>query len=55
MEAYDFQIAKFLFELGTLRKVPRMHGQTFLTSDLTDNIATHSFRVPFIAWMIAKG
>ena len=55
METSDLSIAKFLFEIGTLRKVPRMHGQTFLVSDLTDNIATHSFRVPFIAWMIARG
>ena len=55
MEDSDKNIAKFLYELGTMRKLPRMHGQTFLSSDLTDNIASHSFRVPFIGWMIAKG
>lgn len=55
MDNPNIRIAKFLFEVGTMRKVPRMHSQTFLTTDPTDNIASHSFRVLFIAYMIAKG
>lgn len=54
MEDPNLKIANFLYEIGTLRKIPRMHMQAFLTNDTSDNIATHSFRVPFIAWMIAK-
>ena len=48
------RIADFLFEIGTLRKVARAHRQTLLEDDLTDSIATHSFRSAFIAWFIAK-
>ncbi|MBP9801985.1 HD domain-containing protein [Patescibacteria group bacterium] len=48
------RIADFLFEIGTMRKLPRMHQQTLLTQDLSDNIATHSYRVSLIAWFLAK-
>ena len=44
----------FLFEMGTLRKLARSHRQTLLTDDLSDNIASHSFRVALIGWMLAK-
>ena len=48
------RITSFLFELGTMRKIARMHQQTLLTQDLSDNIATHSYRVAFIGWFLAK-
>jgi len=31
-----------------------MHQQTLLSQDLSDNIATHSYRVSIIAWFLAK-
>jgi len=48
------RIADFLFEIGTMRKMPRMHQQMLLSQDLSDNIASHSYRVTFIAWFLAK-
>ena len=48
------RIVDFLFEIGTLRKIPRMHQQTLLTQDLSDNIASHSYRVAIISWFLAK-
>jgi len=48
------KIVDFLFEIGTMRKLPRMHQQTLLTQDLSDNIATHSYRVAIISWFLAK-
>jgi len=54
MEKIDLRLADFLFELGTMRKVLRMHRQTLLTDDMSDNIATHSFRVTMIGWLLAK-
>lgn len=47
-------LTNFSFELGTLRKVARAHRQTLLTNDLTDNIASHSFRVSLIGYFLAK-
>lgn len=47
-------LAGFLFEIGTLRKIPRAHMQTLLTNDLSDNIASHSFRVSIIGWFLAQ-
>lgn len=47
-------IAGFLYEVGTMRKLPRMHRQTLLTDDMSDNIATHSYRVAVIGWFLAK-
>lgn len=46
--------AQFLFEVGTMRKIIRMHRQLLLTDDLSDNIATHSFRVAIIGFILAK-
>jgi putative hydrolase of HD superfamily len=48
------RIAKFLFEVGTMRKLMRMHRQVLLTDDLSDSIASHSYRVSFIGWFLAK-
>ena len=46
--------AQFLFEVGTMRKIIRMHRQLLLTDDLSDNIATHSFRVGLIGYVLAQ-
>lgn len=48
------RIADFFFELGTMRKVLRIHRQTLMTDDMSDNIATHSYRVAMIGWFLAK-
>jgi putative hydrolases of HD superfamily len=48
------RIAGFLFEIGTMRKLLRMHRQTLLTDDMSDNIASHSYRVAMIGWVLAK-
>lgn len=53
-ENKDERIADFLFEVGTMRKLLRMHRQALFTEDTTDSIATHSYRVSIIAWMLAK-
>lgn len=47
-------LVHFLYEVGTLRKVPRSHMQTLMTSDLADNIASHSYRVTLIGLILAK-
>lgn len=48
------KIVQFLFEMGTMRKLPRMHRQVLLTDDVSDTIATHSYRVTLIGWFLAK-
>lgn len=48
------RIIDFLFEIGTMRKLLRMHRQPLLTDDLSDNIASHSYRVALIGWILAK-
>lgn len=48
------KLVSFFFEIGTLRKILRSHRQTLLTDDLTDNIASHSFRVAIIGYFLAK-
>ena len=48
------KIVQFLFEMGTMRKLPRIHRQPLLTDDKSDNIATHSYRVTLIGWFLAK-
>ncbi len=53
MELFQ-RIANFLYEVGTMRKLPRMHRQTLLTDDNSDTIASHSYRVALIAWHLAK-
>jgi putative hydrolases of HD superfamily len=53
-QSKDEKLASFLYETGTLRKIPRGHMQSLLTSDLSDNIASHSFRVAVIGWFLAE-
>jgi len=48
------KLASFFYEIGTLRKIPRAHQQLLLSQDLSDNIASHSFRVAFIGYFLAK-
>ncbi len=48
------KLANFLFEIGTLRKIPRAHRQILLSEDTTDNISSHKFRVTWIGWFLAK-
>lgn len=48
------KMVMFLYEIGSLRKIPRSHNQAFLTSDLTDNISSHIFRTVWIGWFLAK-
>ncbi len=50
----DRSIVNFLFEMGTMRHLPRMHRQVLLNEDMTDTIASHSYRVAIIAWFLAK-
>ncbi len=47
-------IINFLFEVGSLKKIARSHRQSFLTDDLSDNIASHSHRVSVIGYFLAK-
>lgn len=47
------KMVSFFFEVGTLRKTLRSHRQTLLTDDLSDNIASHSYRVSMIGWFLA--
>jgi len=48
------RLTAFFYEIGNLRKVIRNHQQMLLFQDLTDNIASHSFRVAFIGYFLAK-
>jgi putative hydrolase of HD superfamily len=48
-------LASFLYEVGTLRRVLRSHQQTLLSVDPADNISSHSFRTAFIGYFLAKG
>lgn len=48
------RLTSFFYEIGTLRKILRAHQQTLLVHDPTDNIASHSFRVAFIGYFLAK-
>lgn len=48
------RLISFFYEIGNLRKVVRTHQQTLLSQDLTDNIASHSFRTTFIGYFLAK-
>jgi 5'-deoxynucleotidase YfbR-like HD superfamily hydrolase len=52
--AKERRIANFLFEVGTMRKLMRVHRQTLLTDDMSDSIASHSYRVALIGWHLAK-
>jgi putative hydrolase of HD superfamily len=46
--------AEFLFEVGSLRKIIRAHRQSLLTDDLSDNIASHTFRVTWVGFILSK-
>ena len=48
------RLVNLFFEAGTLRKIARSHRQTLLTDDLSDNIASHSFRATLISYFLAK-
>jgi putative hydrolase of HD superfamily len=48
------RVLKMAFEVGTLRKVARSHRQLLLSDDLSDNIASHSYRVTLIGYLLAK-
>lgn len=48
------KIADFLFEVGTMRRLQRIHRQTLLVEDSSDTIASHSYRVALIGWHLAK-
>ncbi len=48
------ELVSFFFEIGNLRKVLRAHQQTLLSFDLSDTIASHSFRATFIGYFLAK-
>ena len=48
------RIANFLYEIGTMRKLMRMHRQVLLTDDMSDSITSHSYRVAMISWFLAK-
>jgi len=48
------KLVSFFFEIGNLRKVIRAHQQTLLSFDLSDTIASHSFRVTLIGYFLAK-
>ena len=47
-------IANFLFEIGSLKKIARSHRQMFFTDDLSDNIGSHSHRVSVIGYFLAQ-
>lgn len=47
-------LVSFFFEIGTLRKIARSHRQVLLTDDLSDNIASHSYRVAIIGLFLSK-
>jgi len=47
-------LVKFFFELGSLRKIARSHRQALGTDDVSDNIASHSYRVAAIGYYLAK-
>ena len=48
------KLVSFFFEMGSLRKVIRAHQQTLLSFDLSDTIASHSFRVTLIGYFLAR-
>lgn len=55
MKSKDIKkLTSFFFEIGNLRKVARAHQQMLLFQDLTDNIASHSFRTTIIGYFLAK-
>ena len=53
-EDKNVRLADFFFEVGTMRRLQRMHRQTLLVEDSSDTIASHSYRVTMIGWHLAK-
>jgi putative hydrolases of HD superfamily len=51
---YMTKLSQYLFEISSLSKVARSHRQRLLTSDLSDNIASHSYLVSVIAYFLAQ-
>ncbi len=45
-------LADFIFEMGTLRNMKRMHSQVIPNSN--DTIASHSFRTAMIGYLLAE-
>lgn len=54
MNNHNQRLADFFFEVGTMRRLQRMHRQTLLVEDSSDTIASHSYRVTLIGWHLAK-
>lgn len=54
MEKANERLADFLFEVGTMRRLQRIHRQTLIVDDSSDTIASHSYRVTLIGWHLAK-
>lgn len=48
------RISNLLIEAGTLKKIVRSHRQQLYTDDLSDNIASHTFRVSLIALILSE-
>ena len=47
-------LVSFFYEMGTLRKITRMHQQTFFANNPADNTSSHSFRTTIIGYFLAK-
>jgi len=47
------KLGYLLYEIGSLRKIPRSHRQNLLTNDVSDNLSSHIFRVTWIGWFLA--
>lgn len=54
MDEQSNNLALFLFEINSLRKIARSHRQTLLSDDISDNIGSHSFMVPSIGIFLAE-
>src|SRR4051812_12792960 len=54
MKNHNDRLTDFLFEAGTMRKLIRIHRQPLLADDVSDNIASHSYRVALLGWILAK-
>lgn len=48
------KLVAFLYEIGSLRRILRMHQPALFWHDPTDNISSHSFRAAFIGYFLAK-
>ncbi len=48
------KLVSFLYEIGSLRKIARAHQQALMSQDLSDNIASHSFRAALIGYFLAE-